>query len=177
MSLKIQIVNIVATANIEQTINLEVLAELPFITYNPSRYFCAYFKDETMEAKVSIFTSGKMIAAGATSEISATRDLHRVARVLNKLGYINTKKSDVTVRNIVITVELTSPIDIEEKVELVPGLVYDPEQFPGVIFRPLSTDVTVLVFASGKMVVTGLKSTSEINTTVTSILKELDLEI
>ena len=62
--MKIEIVNLVATATLGQPIHLESLTTLPFITNNPSRYFCAYFKDETMEAKVSIFTSGKMIAVG-----------------------------------------------------------------------------------------------------------------
>jgi TATA-box binding protein (TBP) (component of TFIID and TFIIIB) len=63
--LKIEIVNLVATATLGERIDLEGLADLPFVSYDPARYFCAYFKDETMEAKVSILTSGKMIAVGA----------------------------------------------------------------------------------------------------------------
>ena len=66
--MKVEIVNLVATATLGESVSLEELAALPFITYNPSRYFCAYFKDETMEAKVSIFTSGKMIAVGTNIE-------------------------------------------------------------------------------------------------------------
>jgi TATA-box binding protein (TBP) (component of TFIID and TFIIIB) len=67
IELKTEIVNLVATATLGERIDLEGIATLPFVSYDPARYFCAYFKDETMEAKVSIFTSGKMIAVGAKS--------------------------------------------------------------------------------------------------------------
>jgi TATA-box binding protein (TBP) (component of TFIID and TFIIIB) len=69
--MKIEIVNVVATTTLGERVNLEGLTELPFITYNPDRYFCAYFKDDTMEAKVSILNSGMMIAVGAKSEEAA----------------------------------------------------------------------------------------------------------
>ncbi len=129
--MKIEIVNLVATAALGESISLEGLTDLPFVTYNPSRYFCAYFKDETMEAKVSIFTSGKMIAVGAKSEAAAKRDLKHVVQVLIKIGIVKKSKSEVEVRNIVVTVELNSPINLEELQNLVLGIVYEPEQFPG----------------------------------------------
>ena len=61
-SLKSKIVNLAATSTLGQSVRLDDLAGLPNLNYNPSRYFCAYFKDKTMEAKVSIFASGKTIA-------------------------------------------------------------------------------------------------------------------
>lgn len=173
--LKIEIVNLAATATIGESVSLDELANLPFITYNPSRFFYAYFKDETMEAKVSIFTSGKMIAVGAKSEQSAKRGLQHVIQVLSKLGIVKKRKPKVTVRNIVVTVELDTPIHLEELQDLIPGLVYEPEQFPGAIFRPVNSDVTVLVFASGKMVVAGIKSEKAIEQEVQIILNELKL--
>jgi len=151
------------------------LAKLPSVIYNPSRYFCAYFKDESMESKVSIFASGKMIAVGAKSEKAATRDLMHVVQILSKHGFVRNSRPKVTVQSIVVTVELDRTINLDELQELIPGLVYEPEQFPGAIFRPLYLDVTVLVFASGKMVVAGLKSESPIEETVQSVLNELGL--
>ncbi len=174
--LKIEVVNVVATATIGESVRLDELADLPFITYNPSRYFCAYFKDESMEAKVSIFTSGKMIAVGAKSEQSARQAFHHVIQVLSKLGIIKRSKPKVTVRNVVVTVELDTPLNMEEMLDLIPGLVYEPEQFPGAIFRPVDSDATVLIFASGKMVIAGIKSEASIATDVQTILRELNLE-
>jgi transcription initiation factor TFIID TATA-box-binding protein len=174
--MKVEIVNVVATATIGESVRLDELADLPFITYNPSRYFCAYFKDESMEAKVSIFTSGKMIAVGAKNEQSAKRDLQHVIQVLSKLGIVKRSKPRVTVRNIVVTVELDTPVHLEELQDLIPGLVYEPEQFPGAIFRPVNSDATVLIFGSGKLVVAGIKSEASIDTDVQTVLRELNLE-
>lgn len=176
LELKTEVVNLVATATIGESVSLEELAGLPFITYNPSRYRCAYFKDETMEAKVSIFNSGKMIAVGAKSEKSAKCDLQHVITVLNELGIIEKRKPKVTVQNVVVLVTLDSDIDLEEMQDIIPGLVYEPEQFPGAIFRPRNSDATTLIFASGKLVLTGLKSAESVDTVVNSVLKELNLE-
>lgn len=170
MQLKIEIVNLVATASLGERIDLEGLGELSLVNYDPTRYFCAYFKDETMEAKVSIFNSGKMIAVGAKSEEAARRDLMKVVKVLSKLGIVKKSRPVVTVQNVVITAELGSPINLEELQSVIPGFVYEPEQFPGAIFRPIDSDVTVLVFASGKMVVAGLRSVSFIPDNVQTVL-------
>jgi len=67
-TLKIEVVNVVATVNTGHSIDLPRLARQPQITYSPSRYFRTYFMDHTMEAKVSVFESGKLIAVGAKSE-------------------------------------------------------------------------------------------------------------
>ncbi|MFW9886879.1 MAG: hypothetical protein ACFFER_01780 [Candidatus Thorarchaeota archaeon] len=174
--MKTEIVNLVATATIGESVNLQELARLPYITFNPSRYFCAYFKDESMESKVSLFPSGKMIAVGAKSEKSAKRDLRHVIHVLSKLEIVKKSKPTVTVQNIVVTIELHTSIHLEEMQESIPGIVYEPEQFPGAIFRPLESDVTVLIFASGRMVVAGIKSEGAVDNEVQTVLKELNLD-
>ena len=125
---------------------------------------------------MSIFASGKMIVVGAKSEKSAKRNLQHVIRVLSKLGIVKKSRPELTVRNIVVTVELDAPFHLEEMQDLIPGLVYEPEQFPGAIFRPVDSDVTVLIFASGKMVVAGIKSEVSIDRDVQAVLKELNLE-
>ena len=165
-----------ATATVGESVSLDDLAKIPGVIYNPSRYFCAYFKDKSMESKVSIFASGKMIAVGAKSEKAATRDLVHVVQILSERGFVRKSRPKVTVQNIVVTVELDRTINLDELQELIPGLIYEPEQFPGATFRPLSLDVTVLVFASGKMVVAGLKSVSSIEETVQSVINELGLK-
>ena len=66
-------------------------------------------------------------------------------------------------------------INLEEMQTVAPGIVYEPEQFPGAIFRPIDSVVTVLVFASGKMVVAGLRSVSSTSENVQIVLRELNL--
>lgn len=129
-----------------------------------------------MEAKVSVFASGKLIAVGAKSEKSAERDLTHVVKKLSRLGLVKESRPKVTVQNIVITVELGTSINLDELQSVVPGIVYEPEQFPGAIFRPMDSDATALIFASGKMVVAGIKAKESIDEDVRAVLKELNLE-
>ena len=171
MLLKIEIVNVVATAEIGESVDLDELSQRPEVIYNPSKYRCAYFKDDGMQAKVSIFPSGKMIAVGAKSEETARRDLLHVTQSLG----VNIDTIKVKIRNIVATVDLETAIDLEALQDMVPGIIYEPEQFPGAIFRPARHHVTVLVFGSGKLVLAGLKSESEIENALREVLEPLGL--
>jgi transcription initiation factor TFIID TATA-box-binding protein len=169
--MRIEIVNVVATADIGKRIDLDEISRMPQVIYNPSKYRCVYFKDDGMQAKVSIFPSGKMIAVGAKSEDTARRDLLHVTQSLG----VNVDTIKVEIRNIVATVDLETAIDLEALQDMVPGIIYEPEQFPGAIFRPARHHVTVLIFGSGKLVLAGLKSESEIKNAVAEVLEPLGL--
>ena len=99
--MEIKIVNVVATLNLSNQINLDELSKIPTISYNPEKYRCAYFKDEKMEAKVSIFHTGKMIAVGARSEKSAKHDLQHVFHSLVKLRLIKESSFKIQIQNVV----------------------------------------------------------------------------
>jgi transcription initiation factor TFIID TATA-box-binding protein len=172
----IQIVNLIATADLNERIDLLELSKMPYTSYDPSKYLCVYFKDDKMESKVSIFPSGKLIVIGANSEEAAENNLRYAIKQLRKRGFAKNKKYEMLVRNIVVTVDIGNPIDIEELHNFLPGLVYEPEQFPGAIFRSVIHNVTVLIFTSGKMVMTGLQSVDSIRSIVNSVLKELTLQ-
>ena len=175
MFLKIQIVNLVATCETGETIDIGRLASELDATYNPARYRCAYFKDRHMKAKVSIFGSGKMIAIGSKTEEDARRSLSHLARLLRKRGFLRTEKMTFAVQNVVVTVELGREVNLELLSAQIPGVVYEPEQFAGAIVRPQTSEAAVLVFSSGKMVVAGLKSAERINEAIRGIVDELGL--
>ena len=169
--MKIEIVNVVTTADMSENVDLDEISQMPEVVYNPEKYRCAYFKDRSMQAKVSIFSSGKMIAVGAKSAEAARRDLLHVAQSFG----INTGMMKIEVRNIVATVDLAMAIDLEALQDIVPGIIYEPEQFPSAIFRSALHHVTVLIFGSGKLVLAGLKSESEIENVVREVLETLGL--
>jgi len=168
--LKIEIVNVVATAEIGDRVDLDKLSQRLEVIYNPSKYRCAYFKDNEMQGKVSIFPSGKMIAVGSKSEEDARRDLLHVTQSLG----VNMDTMKVEIRNIVATVDLETVIDLEALQDMIPGIVYEPEQFAGAIFRPAHHQVTVLIFGSGKLVLAGLKTSESLFDMVQSIVQELN---
>ncbi len=88
---------------------------------------------------------------------------------------INTGAMKIEDRNIVATVDLAKPIDLEALQDIVPGIIYEPEQFLGTIFKPAHHHVTALILGSGKLVLAGLKSESEIENAVEEVKGPLGL--
>ncbi|XP_029114464.1 TATA box-binding protein-like 2 isoform X1 [Scleropages formosus] len=84
------------------------------------------------------------------------------ARVVQKLGF-PAKFLDFKIQNMVGSCDVCFPIRLE-------GLVlthqqfssYEPELFPGLIYRMVKPRIVLLIFVSGKVVLTGAKERSEI---------------
>lgn len=164
---KISIVNIVATATLDSCVNLESLKQcFPYeVVYTPEIYRgrAAYFKSSKMQGKVSIFSSGKMISVGTKSRERAKQELGFVASNLARKGLAQLK-SLVKIQNIVATADLGFRLDLDSIKRVGDTqIIYEPEQFPAAILRfKRPTKVTILLFASGKMVITGLRSSAQI---------------
>jgi transcription initiation factor TFIID TATA-box-binding protein len=173
------IVNVVATANLLQKIDLNALsrAGLAFNDKAVDSGLIAYSKNKEMKGKVSIitsrkmngkvsiFASGKMISVGTNNEVDALKDLENVKDTLVSAGVILPISIQIKVPNIVATFDLQKKIDLEN-LAIEQGMVYEPEQFPGVIFKidkPYKS--TILIFSSGKLVITGLKNKHQIEQT------------
>ena len=72
---KLTVVNTVPTSDLDQFIDLERLADAEGFLYDRATYNCAYFKDEKTRAKVSIFTTGKMISVGTKRMFSEPQSI------------------------------------------------------------------------------------------------------
>ena len=163
LSFKISIVNVVATAALDRSVDLESLHELfPHEVIHDKDLYggrVAYFKSRNMEGKVSIFMSGKMISIGTKSIEKAIKELKIVAKTLKA-----NLKAKPKIQNIVATADLKTSIDLEGFLSQVQEekqfhAIYEPEQFPGAIVKfPVVQGVmaTILLFSSGKLVCLGL---------------------
>lgn len=165
---KTEIVNVVATASVCQDLDFGELSKHKEIIHNPDVYGgrVAYFKTEKMQGKVSIFASGKMISAGTKSEKKAHQELGLAAKFLTNEGFAKPIKLTLITQNMVVTADFGRGLNLEKLSENTKA-IYEPEQFPGAILRleqPFKT--SILVFASGKVVITGLKSSQQIEPTI-----------
>lgn len=163
MGITFRIVNVVATAVLDRPMDLESLYELfpREVIYDHQIYGgrVAYFKSKSMEGKVSIFASGKMISIGTKSVEKATQELKLVAKTLKASLKIKPK-----IQSIVTTADLKASIDLESFLSQIQGekqfhYMYEPEQFPGAIVKfPVAqgSEATILLFSSGKLVCVGL---------------------
>ncbi|ORY93941.1 TBP-domain-containing protein [Syncephalastrum racemosum] len=109
-----------------------------------------------------IFASGKMVVTGAKSEDDSKLAARKYARIIQKLGF-QSKFTDFKIQNIVGSCDVRFPIRLE-------GLAYshghfssyEPELFPGLIYRMVKPKIVLLIFVSGKIVLTGAKVREEI---------------
>ena len=167
------VVNIVATAELNQRVKLERLIHERGFQYDPTIYQCAYLKDKETQSKVMIFATGKMISAGTRSLDHAKKDLGYAARRLERLGLVERPRIVTKLQNIVATGDIGKPIDIEMLSIRLPNVLYEPEQFPGAIYYAEELGgASVLVFASGRVVFAGLK-TRELLETAGHVLDDL----
>lgn len=177
-SIKISVVNVVATAALDRRVDLESLKEFfPHeVVHDPKIYggLAAYFKSNKMQGKVSIFSSGKMISVGTKSQKKAKKELVLVASHLEKRG-IAKLKVPAKIRNIVATADLGFEPELDS-IERVEGaqIIYEPEQFPGAIIRFTLSEkskATILLFSSGKIVCVGLRERKDIDVAIHRLLE------
>ena len=174
----IEIVNVVASATIDQKLDLNKIQEkFPDVEYNPEQFPGAVFRLSPKTATL-LFRTGKMVCTGSKSEEMARKAVKTVVEKLRK-GKISIKKdAEVTVQNIVSSINLGGKVHLEKAARTVPRSMYEPEQFPGLIHRMVDPKTVILIFSSGKLVCTGAKTEKDVYRSVNnlhSLLEEKEL--
>ncbi|NXE22727.1 TBPL2 protein, partial [Ardeotis kori] len=158
-----QLQNIVSTVNLACKLDLKNIAlHARNAEYNPKRFAAVIMRIREPRTTALIFSSGKMVCTGAKSEEQSRLAARKYARVVQKLGF-PAKFLDFKIQNMVGSCDVRFPIRLE-------GLVlthqqfssYEPELFPGLIYRMVKPRIVLLIFVSGKVVLTGAKERSEI---------------
>ena len=109
-----------------------------------------------------IFASGKMVCTGARSEEDSRIASRQYAKIIMKLGY-PVKFSKFKIQNIVASCDVKFPIRLEGLAsKYLKFCSYEPEMFPGLIFHMVNPKIVLLVFVSGKIVLTGAKNRNDI---------------
>jgi TATA-box binding protein (TBP) (component of TFIID and TFIIIB) len=108
---KVRVVNVVATVDLKQPVNLALASRLEGAIYSPDKYQgrVVYFKSKGMQGKVTLFSTGKMISVGTTSVEQAKRELQNVANLLAAAGLVRRVRVKLIVRNFVVSVDLGRP--------------------------------------------------------------------
>jgi len=177
----IAIVNVVASASVDQKIDLnEITRKFPDVEYHPDQFPGLVFRLRTPKTATLIFTSGKMVCTGSKSEDMARKAVKTVVQKLRKGGIKIKKEAEVTIQNIVSSINLGGKVHLEKAARTLPRSMYEPEQFPGLIHRMLDPKTVILVFSSGKLVCTGAKNEQDVYRSVNnlhSLLEEKGLMV
>jgi transcription initiation factor TFIID TATA-box-binding protein len=160
---QINIENVVASATLNQRVDLNAVVKgYPGVEYRPEQFPGLVFRLKRPKTATLIFNSGKMVCTGAKSEKEARRAVMKVIKELKKSGIIIIGKPELKIQNIVASAGLGGMIDLEKSAYSLGRTMYEPEQFPGLIYRMDEPKVVILLFASGKLVCTGAKREEDV---------------
>jgi len=173
----IRIENVVTSASLNQKLDLNAIVKgYPGVEYRPEQFPGLVFRLKKPKTATLIFNSGKMVCTGAKSEKESKRAVMKVVRELKKSSIIIVGKPELKIQNIVASVNLAGLIDLERSTYSLSRTMYEPEQFPGLIYRMDVPKVVILIFASGKLVCTGAKQEEDVYEAVTKLHETLELE-
>lgn len=153
------LVNCVCTFSIDGLpIDLnELVIKIPFCEFNKRKFAAASLRLKTPRSTCLIFSSGNLVVTGSRSEAEALLASRRYCHILAKFLDRTVRMRRFQIQNIVASVELPWAMDLVAIANVYQTYCsYEPEVFPGLIFR-LQDVVVLLIFRSGRIVITGAK--------------------
>lgn len=157
-----QIQNVVVSVVTNQTIDLNaIVSRFPLVEFRPKVFPGLCFRLKNPKTATLIFSTGKMVCTGAKSVRQAKDAVHKVLRMLRREGIVAEGEVEITVQNIVSSAALGCSVDLDRGVQVLDNIMYEPEQFPGAIYRMEKPKVVILIFSQGKLVITGAKREEE----------------
>jgi transcription initiation factor TFIID TATA-box-binding protein len=171
---EVRIENIVATVMFEHQLDLDLIEQgVSNIEYNPDQFPGLILRLDSPKVTALIFRSGKMVVTGAKRTSDLIKAVKKILRMFIKSGVKVSGKPRIQIQNIVASANLGMEVLLEKAAYLLENTMYEPEQFPGLIYRLTDPKVVLLIFSSGKMVITGAKSEEEVEKAVNYTYKTL----
>ena len=175
--------NVVATFNLGvDYLDLRAIAlEKAFVEYNPQKFAAATIRIREPRTTALAFASGNMVCTGAKTEVESRLAGRKYVRILQKHG-IPVSFRNFKIQNIVASAEIPHTLKLMELSRAYgPYVSYEPDLFPGLVFRTTAPKLVFLLFRSGKIVITGAKCREEIAETFKSlffgiVVKYIDYE-
>ncbi|WP_303247331.1 TATA-box-binding protein [uncultured Methanobrevibacter sp.] len=175
----IKIENIVASASIGKDIVLtEISKALEGVEFNREQFPGLVFKLKEPKTAALIFSSGKLVCTGAKSIDDSKLAINKTVDLMRTIDPDIPHEFEIIIQNIVASGNLESTLNLEAVALELEDTEYEPEQFPGLVYRLSDPKVVLLLFGSGKVVCTGAKTRDDAKLGVERAydrLSELDL--
>ncbi len=171
---EITIQNIVASSSLEKDIPLIKLAEaLPNTEYNPEQFPGLVMRIKEPKTSALIFSSGKIVCTGAKSMAKVKEAVRKIIQNIEKIRIKITVDPKITVQNMVASGSIGMDLNLNSLALELENTEYEPEQFPGLVYKLPGTRATFLLFSNGKIVCTGTRSESKLREAVDMLVKVL----
>ena len=177
----IEVVNIVVSSSLEHDIPLEKMATaLSNTEYNPEQFPGLVIRIKDPKTSALIFSSGKIVCTGARSLEKVEESIKKIIKSLEKIGIKITIKPEITVQNIVASGSVGMDLNLNSLAMKLENTEYEPEQFPGLVYKLNVKDkkgkvfkATFLLFTNGKVVCTGTKSKENVDLALDKLIVNL----
>ena len=171
----VKIENVVAFTSLGKDIPLTKLVDaMENAEYEPEQFPGLVYRTTEPRAAALIFSSGKIVCTGAKSIEMANVAMKRVVDRIRKVGIRLPTKFDVLVENIVASSKIKAQLNLEEIAFALENAEYEPEQFPGLVYRINEPRVAFLLFSSGKIICTGAHNIDDIHIALKKLKERLE---
>jgi transcription initiation factor TFIID TATA-box-binding protein len=171
---EIKVVNIVVSASLGQDIPLEKMAAtLSNTEYNPEQFPGLVIRIKEPKTSALIFSSGKIVCTGARSMDKVHESIKKIIKSLEKIKVKIKDVPDVKIQNIVAAGSVGMDLNLNMLAMRLDNTEYEPEQFPGLVYKLPDQKATFLLFSNGKVVCTGTKSEEEVHRVLDILIENL----
>ena len=169
---KLTVQNIVATTSLGKNVPLTKLARSQSNTeYNPEQFPGLVLRIPKPKSAVLVFSSGNLVCTGTKSIEQVRLVIAAVIRQLRKIGVKVTGKPKIDVQNIVASGDISMNLNLNLLALQLENTEYEPEQFPGLVYKLAKPNATFLLFSNGKLVCTGTKNRQQLDEAMKQLLK------
>lgn len=173
---KVEVENIVASTAFADRLDLDLIAqELEGAEYEPEQFPGLVYRLKEPKTATLLFRSGKANCTGAKTMEDVKRTVDIIKNRLRDLGIEVYENPEIVIQNIVAISDLETELNLND-VAMGLGLEnveYEPEQFPGLVYRLKEPKVAMLLFGSGKIVCTGARKIEDVSRAVEKLAAEL----
>jgi transcription initiation factor TFIID TATA-box-binding protein len=170
----IEVVNIVVSTSLEHDIPLEKMAAtLSNTEYNPEQFPGLVIRIKDPKTSALIFSSGKVVCTGARTIADVQKSIKRIIESLRKINIKITIEPEIKIQNIVASGSVGMDLNLNTLAMKLENTEYEPEQFPGLVYKLPEAKATFLLFSNGKVVCTGTKSEGDVERALDKLIVNL----
>jgi transcription initiation factor TFIID TATA-box-binding protein len=170
----LRVENIVATTSLGKEVPLTKLARTQSNTeYNPEQFPGLVLRIDKPKSAVLVFSSGNLVCTGTKSVAQVKQVIKAVIKQIAKIGIKITDKPKITVENIVASGSIDLNLNLNLLALQLENTEYEPEQFPGLVYKLNEPPATFLLFSNGKLVCTGTKNKQQLEDSMTQLNKSI----
>lgn len=171
---EIKVVNIVVSTSLQHDIPLEKMAAtLSNTEYNPEQFPGLVIRIKEPKTSALIFSSGKIVCTGARTMENVKASIQKIIKSLEKIGIKITIDPVIKIQNIVASGTVGMDLNLNTLAMKLENTEYEPEQFPGLVYKLPEAKATFLLFSNGKVVCTGTKSEAEVHKALDKLIENL----